>query len=281
VKGVSKVKRHKYGKTTVIVILLALVCLFYVSPVFWMISTAFKRQEHIVSSPVYFLPPEITWYHVKNVFIMYGGFKSIKDSLIIASITTIICLVVGSFAAYSLARFRTGGRNLAFWILSNRMLPPVVFVIPFFLLFKTFHLIDTHAGLILSYLTFNLPFSIWILRGFFSQIPKELDESAMIDGARRITILLRIVLPLAGPGIVATALFVFVFSWNEFLYALLLTRGGVRTLPVLIPQLYGGHDILYGEVSAITIFAIVPIIVLIIFFQRYLVRGLTLGAVEG
>jgi len=277
---ISRTKKRGLEKV-IIGILLGVVCLFYLSPIFWLISTAFKEQQHIVSTPVYFLPPEVTWVHIKNVFRIYGGLKSIKDSLIIASTTMIICLIVGSFAAYSLARFKTGGKNLPFWILSNRMLPPIVFVIPFFLLFRRFHLIDTHLGLIFAYLTFNLPFSVWILRGFFNQIPKEIDESALIDGANRTTVLFRITLPLAGPGIVATGLFVFLFSWNEFLYALLLTRGKVRTLPVLIPQLYGGHDILYGEVSAITIFAIVPVIILVIFFQRYLVKGLTFGAIEG
>jgi len=274
-------KRKRMGKTTFICSsLLVLAALFYLSPFYWMISTAFKVQEDIISSPVHLVPPRLTLFHMLNVFTEYGGLKSLLDSLIIASIVTAICIIVGSFAAYSLARFRTGGKNLAFWILSNRMLPPMAFVLPFFILFKNWGLIDTHRGLILAYLTFDLPFATWILRSFFYKIPTELDESAMIDGASYITILFRIIIPLAGPGIAATAVLCFVFSWNEFLFAFLLTRGGVRTIPVLIPMLYGGHDILYGEVSAISMVATIPMIVLVIFFHRYLVTGLSLGAVK-
>lgn len=254
--------------------------IFYVFPLFWIFSTALKKTEDIISSPVHFLPPQLTGVHIRDVFLIYGGLKSVLDSLLIALSSTFSAVLLGSIAAYSLTRFKTGGRNLPLWILSNYMLPPIAFVIPFFVLFKTFRLIDTHVGLILAYLTFNLPFSIWVLKGFFSKIPAELDECAMIDGASRITILFRVVLPLAAPGIAATALLTFIFSWNEFLFALLLTRNQVRTLPVLIPQLYGGHDILYGEVSAITILATIPAIVLVLLFQRYLVSGLTLGAVK-
>jgi len=275
------VKKRRFNKVSIISsFLLVLAAFFYLSPFYWMISTAFKVQADIISSPVHLVPPRLTLFHMANVFTEYGGFKSLLDSLIIASVVTVICIILGTFAAYSLARFKTGGKNLAFWILSNRMLPPMAFVLPFFILFKNWGFIDKYRGLIFAYLIFDLPFAIWILRGFFYKIPTELDESAMIDGASTITVLFRIILPLAGPGIAATAFLCFVFSWNEFLFAFLLTRGAVRTIPVLIPMLYGGHDILYGEVSAISMVATIPMIILVIFFRRYLVTGLTLGAIK-
>jgi len=264
----------------IFVILLCVVISFYVFPLYWMVVTSLKPYEEIIQTPVSFWPSRVTFRHVIDVFTVYGGLKSLKDSLIVASAVTVICFFIGPLAAYSLSRFKTGGRNFSFWILSNRMLPPIAFVIPFFVLFRKFHLIDTHAGLILAHLTFNLPLVVWIMRGFFSQISPELDESAIIEGAGRVRVLLKIIFPLAAPGLVATALLTFLFSWNEFLYALMLTRGKVKTLPVLVPELYGGHVILYGEVCALSIFSIIPVVFVSIFFQRYLVGGLTLGALK-
>lgn len=262
------------------VVLLVLVATFYGLPLYWTISTALKPLEDIVASPVPLLPPNPGVMNFVSAFVTHRAFESILDSLIVASVVTAISLVISFLAAYSIARYRTGGRNFSFWILSNRMLPAIVFVIPFFLLFKFLGLIDTYSGIILPYLTFEIPFAVWILISFFKKIPREIDEMAMIDGASFLTILFRIILPLSLPGIAAITVLLFVFSWNEFLYALLLTRGAVRTLPILIPQLYGGSDMLYGEVSAVTLCGVIPAIVLVIFFQRYLVRGLSFGAIK-
>ena len=281
-----KVKKKKRTHPKIIVermvriALLVLAIVFFGLPLFWIVSTSLKPLQHIVAHPVPLLPPDPGLMNYISAFTTHRALNSIYDSIIVALVVTVISLVVGSFAAYSISRYRTGGRHFSFWILSNRMLPPIVFVIPFFLLLKFFGLIDTYLGIILPYLTFELPLAVWLLIGFFDKIPKEIDEMAMIDGASFFTIVFRIILPVTFPGIIATTVLLFVFSWNEFLYALLLTRGSIRTLPVLIPQLYGGHDILYGEVAAVALCAVVPAIVLVVFFQRYMVRGLSFGAVE-
>jgi multiple sugar transport system permease protein len=189
--------------------------------------------------------------------------------------------VLGALASYSLSRFKTGGENFSFWILSTRMFPPVAAALPLFLIFKQFKLLDTHLALIIANTIFNLPFVIWLLKGFFDELPAELEEAALIDGCSPWGAFVRVAMPLITPGLVATSLFSFIFAWNEFMFALLLTRRTVRTLTIIVPSLVGGHEILWGEIAAIGTVAIIPGIALSLLLQRYLVRGLTLGAVKG
>jgi multiple sugar transport system permease protein len=210
-----------------------------------------------------------------------GGIQGLRDSMIISLATMLVTLVVGSLAAYSFARYRTGGENLSFWVLSTRMFPPVASALPLFLLFKQFKLLDTHMALIIANTIFNLPFVIWLLKGFFEDLPIELEEAALIDGASPFGAFRQIALPLVAPGLVATALFSFIFTWNEFMFALLFTRSEVRTLTIIVPSLVGGHEILWGEIAAVGTVAIIPGVLLALLLQRYLVRGLTMGAVKG
>jgi multiple sugar transport system permease protein len=232
-----------------------------------------------------FVPADFSLRNYFNAMAMppdgRGGLQGLRDSLIIASATTLVSVLLGALAAYSLSRFKTGGENFSFWILSTRMFPPVAAALPLFLIFKEIKLLDSHMALIIANTIFNLPFVIWLLKGFFDELPLELEEAALIDGCSYWGAFARVALPLVTPGLVATALFSFIFAWNEFMFALLLTRRTVRTLTIIVPSLVGGHEILWGEIAAIGTIAIIPGIVLSLLLQRYLVRGLTMGAVKG
>jgi len=267
------------------VFLLAVALVVFMFPVVWMFLTSFKSESEYFSYPPVFIPEDFSFRNYFNAMAFppdgRGGLQGLRDSLIISLATALVSLLIGAPAAYSLARFKTGGENLSFWILSTRMFPPVASALPLFLIFKQIRLLDTHMALIIANTIFNLPFVIWLLKGFFEDIPAGLEEAALIDGCSRLGAFVRVSLPLTTPGLVVTALFSFVFAWNEFMFALLLTRRSVRTLTIIVPSLVGGHEILWGEIAAIGTLAIIPGIALSVLLQRYLVRGLTLGALKG
>jgi multiple sugar transport system permease protein len=265
--------------------LLIAALIFFMFPVVWMFLTSFKSEAEYFHYPPVFIPKDFDFRNYFNAMAFppdgRGGLQGLRDSLIIASATTLVAVLIGSLAAYSLSRFKTGGDNFSFWILSTRMFPPVAAALPLFLIFKEIRLLDTHLALIIANTIFNLPFVIWLMKGFFDELPGELEEAALIDGCSQGGAFVRVALPLVTPGLVATSLFSFIFAWNEFMFALLLTRRNVRTLTIIVPSLVGGHEILWGEIAAIGTIAIIPGILLSILLQRYLVRGLTLGAVKG
>jgi multiple sugar transport system permease protein len=203
------------------------------------------------------------------------------NSLIVASVNTVVCLFLGSMAAYSLARFKfRGADNIAFWILSIRMMPPVAAIIPIYVLMKNLRILDTPWCLVITYLTFNLPFVVWMLKGFFEDIPREIEESALIDGCSEFGVFRKIALPLVAPGLAATAILAFIFSWNEFLFALILTGTKAVTLPVGIIGYMKETGINWGYMTAGGILALIPVIIFTILVQRHLVKGLTLGALK-
>jgi multiple sugar transport system permease protein len=273
-----------FQKAITVVVLIAALA-FFMFPVIWMFITSFKTEAEYFSYPPVFIPEDFSFRNYFNAMAFppdgRGGLQGLRDSLIIASATTVASVLIGSLAAYSLSRFKTGGDNFSFWILSTRMFPPVAAALPLFLIFKEIKLLDTHLALIIANTVFSLPFVIWLLKGFFDELPAELEEAALIDGCSHWGAFTRVALPLVTPGLVATALFSFIFAWNEFMFALLLTRRNVRTLTIIVPSLVGGHEILWGEIAAIGTVAIIPGILLALLLQRYLVRGLTLGAVKG
>ncbi|MCS7259509.1 MAG: carbohydrate ABC transporter permease [Anaerolineae bacterium] len=266
-------------------VILVIALILFLFPVVWMFLTSFKTEAEYFSYPPVFIPRDFSPRNYLNAMMLppdgRGGLQGLRDSLIVALSTTIVSMLIGSLAAYSLSRFKTGGENLSFWILSTRMFPPVAAALPLFLIFKELRLLDTHWALIIANTVFNLPFVIWMLKGFFDDLSPEMEEAALIDGCTHWDAFIRVALPLITPGLVATALFSFIFAWNEFMFALLLTRRSVRTLTVIVPSLVGGHEILWGEIAAIGTIAIIPGIVLSVLFQRFLVRGLTMGAVKG
>lgn len=278
-------RRGSAVRTAIALIVLVAALILFMFPVVWMLLTSFKSQAEYFSSPPVFWPKSFSLQNYMNAMAYppdgRGGLQGLRDSLAIALSSTLASVLIGSAAAYSLSRFKTGGENFSFWILSTRMFPPVAVALPIFLLFKQLSLLDHHLSLIIVNTIFNLPFVIWLLKGFFDELPPELEEAAWIEGCGYLKAFRVIALPLVAPGLVATALFSFVFSWNEFMFALLLTRRDVRTLTIIVPSLVGGHEILWGEIAAVGTLATIPGIALALLLQRYLVRGLSLGAVKG
>lgn len=261
-------------------VLVLLILVAFLLPVYWIFIGAVKAKGQFYTYPPVFFPTQFEWANFTRVFSL-GGAKGLVDSLIVAGINTVITMTLAVFGSYSMARYRFGGDHLAFFILSLLFAPPVVAAIPLFLIFRTLRLLDTYAVLIVSYLLFNLPLAIWLLRGFFEDIPEEIEQAALVDGYTRFQAFRKVALPLVVPGVAVAGLFVYIFAWNEFLFALIFTRSNVHTLPVALSDLIGGHGIQWGELAALSAVATVPGVLLALFMQRYLIRGLTFGAVKG
>jgi multiple sugar transport system permease protein len=259
--------------------LLIAALLFFIFPLFWIATMAFKSPDEYFRNPPVWLPRALILTHFEQL-ITNKAAGALGRSLIITVGSTLLALIVACPAAYSLARFNTGGHNFAFWILSQRFLPPVAVVFPVFLLYRLLRWVDTYHGLMLLYATFSLPFVVWMMRGYFRDVPVEIEESALVDGCSRWCVLTQITLPLSVPGLIATTVFTFIFTWNEFLFALVLTRVKVVTLPVALSGYFGAQSAFWGEAAALSLIATAPIVILTLLVQRHLVTGLTLGAVK-
>ncbi|MGK9199971.1 MULTISPECIES: carbohydrate ABC transporter permease [Sinorhizobium] len=270
--------------------LIVLVLGFIVFPIAWMIITSFKPADAVMVSPPRFLftPTLENYTHAiydKN-FLFY-----IKNTLFISVASTIIVVVTGSLAAYSFARYNVGDGHLLFFILSTKMFPAIAVILPYFLIFRDvgktgigrfFGIgLDQPGALIISYTVFNLPFAIWLLVSFFQDIPRELEHSARLDGLSRLKVLAKVVCPLAAPGIAVTGVFTLIFSWNEFLFAYILTRKAASTVTVGVESFFTLQGILWGPVAAAATISVLPMLVFVLAMQRYMVRGLTFGAVRG
>lgn len=271
---------EKHIKKITLYVTLAIIMLTFIMPIYWVFVSSLKIPKEYFSSPPVYLPSEITFSNYIKLFQESKTPHHLLNSLIVALVTTAASVGIGSLGAYSLARFKIGGEYLAFAILGIYMFPPVTFILPFFIFAQKLHLYDTRLILAIVYTGFFLSFVVWIMRGFFYEIPKELDEAAMIDGCSRIGAFLKVILPLAKPGLVATSLICFMFSWNEFLFALILTSTNAKTLPVELGGFITDKALLWGQMSAGGSLAIIPILALILLLQKYLVRGLTFGAIK-
>jgi len=254
-------------------------------PVYWMMTISLKSEVDQFAVPPKWLFFSPTLAHYKDAFVERSFGQYLLTSAIVAVVSTLCALVLGTLAAYALARFRLPHKlntRLALWILSTRMFPPIVTAVPLFLLMSDVRLLDTTAALVIVYTAFNLPFVVWMMRGFFIEIPRDLEEAARVDGDSRLGALRRVILPLATPGLAATAVFCLIISWNEFLFALTLTQtDAAMTLPVGIAGRVTQYEIEWGVMSAAGVVAMIPILVFALAVQRYLVRGLSLGAVKG
>jgi multiple sugar transport system permease protein len=253
---------------------------FFLFPIYWLFMISFKTPEEIFASPPAWIAESLQFANY-GVLFKDGDVITIWHSLVIAGISTVMAMLLGTIAAYSLARFRTGGDNLAIWIISQRMIPPIAIVFPIFLLYVWLGWVDSYLGMIILYTAFNLPYVIWMMRGYIEDIPIELEESALVDGCTRFAVLRKVVLPMARAGLFATAVFTFVFAWNDFIFALVLTRREVTTFPVQVTHYFGGQSNFWAKIAAMSVLGTVPIFIAVAMLQRYLVRGISLGAVKG
>jgi multiple sugar transport system permease protein len=286
------VKRRSRRSTLLlyaIVIFWSFIVLF---PYYWLATTSFKKPLDATRFPKYipyydFQPTTEHWdYILTQRWDKTSG--SFRNSLIIASGSTFLAVLLGSMAGYGLSRFRYYWKrlrwrndNIAFWIISQRFLPPAVFIIPFMIAYADLGLIDTHIGLIIAYTMFNIPFAVWIMRDFFNGLPTDLEDSARVDGATRWKAFYRIVLPLSAPGLVSVAILSFIFSWNEYLYSLMLTNAEAVTLPPFIAAQNTQRGVEWWYISALAMLAIVPVILFGLALERFITRGLVAGALKG
>ena len=251
-------------------------------PLIWIYLTAFKSADDIMTGQlikqIVFTP---TLENFRRLFTAFPFFQSLLNTLIISIGSTALVLIIALPAAYSFARWNTGGGHLLFTTISTRMFPGVVAALPFFILFQRLGLLDKHIGLILLHMYFNVSFATFLLYGFFRDVPVELEQAAMIDGYGRFNIFRKIVLPLVLPGIATTAAFCLIWSWNEFLFSFLFTRNVARPLTVLISSFWGSIEVQYGPMAAGAAIGVLPTLIAAWFMQRYIIRGLTFGAVKG
>ena len=261
------------------------VLLVTLAPVYWMITISFKREVDQFAAPPHWFSFSPTLEHYADAFLARSFGQYLFNSLLVALSSTICALILGTLAAYALARFRLPyrlDRKLALWILSTRMFPAIVTAVPLFLIMRDVRLVNTRLSLVIVYTAFNLPFVVWMMRGFFAEVPRDLEEAAMVDGDSRLGAFWRVSLPLVMPGLAATAVFCLIVSWNEFLFSLVLTQtDDAMTLPVGIAGRVTQYGIKWGAMSAAAVVAIIPILAFALSVQKYLVRGLSLGAVKG
>ena len=262
-------------------LVLFLMCFFLLAPIFVMFQTSFKVETQIFSvPPVWIFFPTIQNY--TDVLVMDRFSRYLTNSLIVGVVSTFFTLTFGGMAAYALVRFKFMGKGvISITTLLLRMLPPAVLAVPVFVIWSDWNLLDKRTGLILVYVAMNLPFTIWILYGFIAQIPKELEEAAVIDGCNPYQVFFRVVLPLIRPGLAAAAIFTFRIAWNEFILSLVLTNRYTRTLPVATSLFLTDHGIQWGKIMAMGTLIALPPLIFTFIAARQIITGLTAGAVKG
>jgi len=254
--------------------------LIFVFPVYWLAMISIKTPDEIYAYPPVWFPSEINFSGYTTLF-KDGDAWSVWHSLVTAGVSTVLAMLIGTAAAYSIVRFRTGGDHLAIWIISQRMVPPICVAFPIFLLFVSWQWVDTYLGLILLYTAFNVPYVTWMMRGYVQEIPLELEQSALVDGLSRWQVLYKVVLPMARAGLFATAVFTFIFAWNDFLFALILTKSEVVTYTVKVTGYFGSQSTFWSKIGAMSMLGVLPMMLVVGTMQRFIVRGMSMGAVKG
>ncbi|MDI3548800.1 MAG: multiple sugar transport system permease protein [Halanaerobiales bacterium] len=261
----------------VIVILLAIIILF---PIYWMFLTSLKTKTEVYSAPN-FVPTKFYFKNYTEPFFNgeMGGY--LLNSVLISSFNALLVLALAIPATYAFSRFKVyGAKHIFFWMITNRMAPPAAFLLPMFLIFSALHLLDTHIALVLVYCGFNLPFAVWLLKGMIDNIPRELDDAALIDGCSMWGVLGRVIIPLSKPGIAVTGLLTWLFSWNHYLFAFMLTNTNARTITTGLAEYVTVMGINWGQMAAVSMVTMFPAFILVSFAQKYIVSGLTFGAVK-
>jgi ABC-type glycerol-3-phosphate transport system permease component len=251
-------------------------------PLYWMLVSSVTPESRLFAVPS-LLPSTIVFDHYRAIFAERQFWMPVRNSLVVAGASTALAIAFGVPCAYALARLRFAGRTwLPAAILAVSMFPQIAIVSPLFLMLRRIGLIDTFPGLVLPYVTFAMPLAIWLMTGFFRELPRDIEDAARLDGAGPVKVALEVTLPLSAPAIATTAILTFLYAWNEFLFALTFTLGPDRqTVPVAIALFRGQYQVPWGQVLAAAVVASVPVAIVVLFFQRRIVRGLTAGAVKG
>jgi multiple sugar transport system permease protein len=255
----------------------ALIVLFIFFPIFWLCLTAFKVARDAYSTKIIFQPTFDNFIHIFSAPYSFGPL--VLNSLVVSCLTIAIAIPLATMTAYALSRDTLKGKNvLLVWILSSQFVPPVVVVLPFYGLFRSLQLLDTRTALVILNLSFVLSFAIWMIKGFIDALPAEIEEAAVVDGCNQFQTLLRVTLPLIMPGIITAAVFCFIQSWNEFLFALIITEKHATTLQVGLMSLFGDRGIIWEAMAAAGLIIMIPIFVLSITIRKHFIQGLTMGA---
>jgi len=255
---------------------------FFLAPFFWIVTTSLKGNEDFFAYPPVWIPLDASLEHYAGLFTRSSGARYFTNSLVISSLSMLAALVVSLPTAYSIARWRFGGGLLSVFLLVLRMLPAIALIIPIYIMYKLLGLTNSYFGLVILYTVVYIPFAVWLLVGFLRDFPIEIEEAAMIDGCSRLGSLVRVVVPIIAPGLAVVALFAFIATWNEFLFAVVLTGIETKTMMVLVTSFTsGGTDMFYGEASASVVLGVLPAFAVAFMLQRYLVKGLALGGTKG
>ena len=263
-------------------LLLVALIVFLLFPFYWTFVTSIKTSAELYGRTVTYWPKAPSFESYRRLFSEYNFLRPMGNSLLVAALTTLISVTVSVLAAYSFSRYRFRGRKfLMSMFLTNNMFPTVLLLIPLYAIMRKIGILYTPSSLVLSYTTFTIPFSIWLLSGFLDDLPLSLEEAAMVDGANRAQAFLKIILPILMPGIVATGAYIFMNSWNEYTFAVMFNNEANRTIPVALKNLIGQLGVEWGMLTAGGIITIIPVCVMFFFAQKRLISGLTAGAVKG
>jgi len=262
--------------------LIAVYAVFAAFPLYWTLNTALKPIANINTRPPTFYPEGFTLDSIAWVLTSQRGGGAIFDSIVVASGATAVSVILGIAAGYGFSRFpeRVGGKHVAFWLLSTRMFPPIAVVLPIFFIWGAIGLRDSYIGMILLYLTFNLPLTTWLMRDFFNKVPISYEEAAYVDGYSRFSTFRKAILPTVTQGIVATTLLAWVFAWNEFLFAFVLSGNSVTPYTTIVNTLGRGNSVLWNRMMAVAFIVTIPPSFILIFFRNHIISGMSLGVAD-
>lgn len=274
---------QKQITTILLYVVIAIVLIIIAFPVYWLISTSLKPGLESLTNPPTYIPSHLVFDNYIAV-LKSENIKFLRNSLIVAVASTFLTTLMGAMAAYALSKTYIAfwiRRVLMLWILVTRIFPPITTAIPYYVIIKNLGLSDTHFALVITYVSYGLPFVIWLMLGFFQDMPADIERAAIVDGCSMWQRFRQVVLPLTLPGLAVTAIFAFIYAWNEFLYASIITSFNAKTLPVVISTFISDQYLRWGEMSAMGSMMVIPVMIFALATQKYLVRGLTFGAVKG
>jgi multiple sugar transport system permease protein len=274
---------QKQISTILLYVVIAIVLVIIAFPVYWLISTSLKPGLESLTNPPTYIPSHLVFDNYIAV-LKSENVKFLRNSLIVAVASTFLTTLMGAMAAYALSKTYIAfwvRRVLMLWILVTRIFPPITTAIPYYVIIKNLGLSDTHFALVITYVSYGLPFVIWLMLGFFQDMPADIERAAIVDGCSMWQRFHQVVLPLTLPGLAVTAIFAFIYAWNEFLYASIITSFNAKTLPVVISTFISDQYLRWGEMSAMGSMMVIPVMIFALATQKYLVRGLTFGAVKG